>query len=338
MAKLTFGNTWWGKEWLNSLTHIDNSNRLPRGLSYARNGYVKDIEIEKNKVHAKVKGSRPSPYKIVINLKEFSNTEKDKIKDIILGDQFLLSSLLSQTIPQSLYAILKENDIDIFPKNWRDLKGLCSCPDYANPCKHLASVIYMIANEIDRDPFLIFKLHNFNIEEIIKNTGIETKENIITIDSIFEEETKQNNNNCSNLDFLNIDNIDFSVIPNLYSTISSLLTPNPLFYLNDDFKVIIKNFYQKIAKESYKIQNNAIIDNEKYQFPEEFRFSNITVDKNLDITDSQIYSNFDIVEFDERNLNNLFVFLNSIHYSKIKFLDNKIIIYYLLYNFTLKLL
>ena len=62
-----FGKTWWGKQWLNALAHIDYSNRLPRGRSYARNDYVKTINIKDNTVKAKVKGSRRTPYSIEIN-------------------------------------------------------------------------------------------------------------------------------------------------------------------------------------------------------------------------------------------------------------------------------
>ena len=62
----TYGNTWWGKQWLNALSYIDYSNRLPRGRSYANRGMVKEIAIEGNKITAKVAGSRPRPYSVDI--------------------------------------------------------------------------------------------------------------------------------------------------------------------------------------------------------------------------------------------------------------------------------
>lgn len=45
-----FGKTWWGNEWLRSLTNIDYANRIPRGARYARNGSVKKIVINDNEI------------------------------------------------------------------------------------------------------------------------------------------------------------------------------------------------------------------------------------------------------------------------------------------------
>jgi uncharacterized Zn finger protein len=34
-----------------------------------------------------------------------------------------------------------------------DLRTRCSCPDTANPCKHIAAVFYLLAESFDLDPF-----------------------------------------------------------------------------------------------------------------------------------------------------------------------------------------
>ena len=34
----------------------------------------------------------------------------------------------------------------------------CSCPDWANPCKHIAATHYVLGEAIERDPFLLFEL------------------------------------------------------------------------------------------------------------------------------------------------------------------------------------
>ena len=83
MARNSYGNTWWGEQWLNSLTKIDNSNRLPRGKTYANKGSVKNIEIATNSIAAKVQGSAPRPYKITIGVPLFSEAEQKKVLRII---------------------------------------------------------------------------------------------------------------------------------------------------------------------------------------------------------------------------------------------------------------
>jgi uncharacterized Zn finger protein len=70
MAK-QYGITWWGKQWLNSLTNIDNSNRLPRGRSYANTGKVRSTSTTANRISAKVQGSQPRPYQIDITVPLF---------------------------------------------------------------------------------------------------------------------------------------------------------------------------------------------------------------------------------------------------------------------------
>lgn len=88
MAK--FGQTWWGQKWLNSLTHIDYSNRLPRGRSYAGNGSVKSIIINKNRIQAKVKGSRRTPYRVDIVVPEFSESSKNKLTTDVINNPLIV--------------------------------------------------------------------------------------------------------------------------------------------------------------------------------------------------------------------------------------------------------
>ena len=71
----SFGKTWWGEQWLNSLSNIDYGNRLPRGSSYANKGAVQKITIEENQINAKVAGSRPKPYTVDIILPPFFDPE-----------------------------------------------------------------------------------------------------------------------------------------------------------------------------------------------------------------------------------------------------------------------
>ncbi len=92
----------------------------------------------------------------------------EKIIDMITGSAFYMSQLVAGKLPMQMYDDLVKNKIKIFPKSSHDLSTDCSCPDWAETCKHIAAVIYIIANEIDRDPFLVFKLHNFDIMKRLK--------------------------------------------------------------------------------------------------------------------------------------------------------------------------
>ncbi|MBN2534746.1 MAG: DEAD/DEAH box helicase [Spirochaetales bacterium] len=242
MAIIRFGNTWWGNRFLHALNDIDFSNRLPRGQRYARNGSVRSIDINENHINARVQGRRPRPYKISINLSPFSPKEREKIENLIKENHYYISQFEIQVLPSELYEELLQIGINIFPSTWKDMNMYCSCPDMAVPCKHLAAVIYIIANEIDKNPFIIFNLHKYDILGTFKQAG-KTEEDIVSMDSLLEEKPDKYSYFQEKLEHL-----DFSIIPDMLESQARLLTPKPLFYLKNDFKEILHKMYHVMRK------------------------------------------------------------------------------------------
>ena len=186
-----YGQTWWGGEWLKALSHIDYSNRLPRGRNYANKGAVTEITIKGRSIHALVQGTRRNPYKVTVKTPGFTDDEKNQLTGAIMENPLLLSRLLNRDLPPQLHRIATARNILIFPRRWDDLEMKCSCPDWAVPCKHLAAVINVIANEIDRNPFLVFKLHDFDIPSELRKKGLDAVNETVDIPDasrIFEEE------------------------------------------------------------------------------------------------------------------------------------------------------
>ncbi len=245
--RMKYGQTWWGEQWLNALTHIDFDNRLPRGRAYAGNGSVKDIRIRKNRVEAEVQGSRRYPYDISVEVPPFTKAQKDKLLGEIQNNAFLISQLLNRQLPQELHRIAKDQEISLFPSTWKDLKMECSCPDWAVPCKHLAAVIYLLANEIDANPFLIFQLHGLNLIEELKNTGFKVeqyaREEIPGVKEMIVEEVPETDLTSG----FGISNLpDFSEITEQADSILALLTPKPLFFPRD-FRAILHSAYKSLS-------------------------------------------------------------------------------------------
>jgi len=241
-----YGRTWWGEQWLKSLDRIDFSNRLPRGRSYANKGMVDSIRITENMIEAKVKGSRPKPYNITIVVPPFYNEEKKVFIENIKNNPLVVSQLLNRQLPKELLDIAERNSIKIFPQSWQDIKLNCSCPDWAVPCKHLAAVIYTIANEIDQNPFLVFNLHRFDLISHLSAHQMQLhdlqSENIFSINDCIAAKKIAAKKNSEP-----VDTPDFSLIENLLPTLPLLFTANPLFY-DGDFKAVIQNHYKRHAK------------------------------------------------------------------------------------------
>lgn len=246
MTRIKYGQTWWGREWLNALSQIDYSNRLPRGRNYANKGAVRELTIRGNTVRAAVQGTRVAPYKVTVKVPEFSPGEKEELTSMILDDPLLLSRLLNRELPSRIHSLAEQKNIRIFPRRWDDLEMKCSCPDWAVPCKHLAAVINIIANEIDRNPFVIFRLHGYDIIGELKKRGMEAVEEEVPVPGyemlLAEEAGAVYAGGAAGLE-----GIDFSRISNQRENLLSLVPERPLFWTGD-FRALLDKVYKRTSK------------------------------------------------------------------------------------------
>ncbi len=162
-----FGESWWARRWIAVLESFNIGARLGRGRSYARNGQVLSIEIEKGEVKAKVQGSRAKPYDIKIQIKTLSASDWGKLAKALSNQAIFLAKLLAGQMPEDIERAFKDSRLSLFPERLKDLNTSCSCPDWSNPCKHIAATYYLLGEEFDRDPFLIFKLRGMSREELV---------------------------------------------------------------------------------------------------------------------------------------------------------------------------
>jgi len=166
-----FGESWWAKRWISVLESFNIGARLGRGRSYARRGQVLSIETDKGRVRAKVQGSRPKPYEVAIQVKVLSSADWQKVVRELSKQAIFMAKLLAGEMPQDIEKVFKDARLSVFPEKLKDLKTECSCPDWSNPCKHIAAVYYLLGEEFDRDPFLIFKLRGMNRDEFLRLLG-----------------------------------------------------------------------------------------------------------------------------------------------------------------------
>ncbi|MBR9984171.1 MAG: DEAD/DEAH box helicase [Wolbachia endosymbiont of Homalodisca vitripennis] len=237
-----YGRTWWGKKWLQSFNEVDYDNRLSRGRTYANTGRAFGIQINGNTITAKVSGSRPHPYKVKIILNELNSSA---IRCIIENSPSILPKLINKQLPTLLFDKLNDSGIKLFPSNWEEMNASCNCPDWAMPCKHIAAVIYLIAAEIDKNPFVIFNIHNCDLLSLIDDFGngkLENIQSILKINDLFKSSSK-----VKVYDQVNLNDIDLSTIPNLASCIENILTNNPLFF-EKNFHSILQTAYKHWQK------------------------------------------------------------------------------------------
>jgi len=166
-----FGGTWWARRWVSVLEGFNIGPRLGRGRAYARRGQVLSIDIGKGKVSAMVQGSRSRPYSVKIRVKTLSTGDWRKLAKGFSHQPIFVAKLLSGEMPQDIEIAFQDTGLSLFPNRIKDLETGCSCPDWSNPCKHIAAVYYLLGEEFDRDPFLIFKLRGMSREELVELLG-----------------------------------------------------------------------------------------------------------------------------------------------------------------------
>lgn len=252
----TYGLTWWGKEWLRSLDNIDYSNRLPRGMRYARNGSVLKLSIKSNIITASVQGSRVRPYRVTIVVPPFFEDDIKRLMDELLQRPTIISRLLNRELDPEVLAIAQRLGLKVFPQQWTDFKMQCSCPDWAVPCKHLAAVIYTISHEIDNNPFIVFELHRVDLLAELKKRGIHSSAGeMIKVPEIKSMMTKapKGTEGWQPSGY----RPDFTTIPDLTIPLINLLASHPPFYPQGDFKTKYAAQLLKAVKVANDIINNG---------------------------------------------------------------------------------
>jgi uncharacterized Zn finger protein len=149
------GESWWSKRFLEALKAVADTSRLSRGRSYARTGQVMGLKVEPGKVTAQVQGSQPHPYAVRITLTPFTDAEWARAEEALAGQALFLAALLAGEMPRDVEEAFRAAGLSLFPSDPDELDSDCSCPDWANPCKHVAATYYILAESFDDDPFLV---------------------------------------------------------------------------------------------------------------------------------------------------------------------------------------
>ncbi|MDX9754297.1 MAG: SWIM zinc finger family protein [bacterium] len=163
----TFGTSWWAKRWIGVLESFHIGARLNRGRSYARQGQVTAIHVDKGIIKASVQGSRAKPYTVMIKLNPFNKEQWNTVVEELKSQPLFTAKLLAGDMPQDIEEVFKKRNLSLFPEKYNDMHTQCSCPDWSNPCKHIAAVYYLLGEEFDRDPFLLFKLRGMDRDELL---------------------------------------------------------------------------------------------------------------------------------------------------------------------------
>jgi uncharacterized Zn finger protein len=161
----TIAKSFWGKAWCDHLESFsDYENRLPRGRTYVRNGSVCHLEIKEGQIEAMVSGSEL--YNVSIDIKPLHNSLWKTIKQHCSGKIGSMLELLNGRLSDHVMAIVTDRAKGLMPQPG-EIKLRCSCPDWADMCKHVAAVMYGVGSRLDNIPELLFTLRGVDAGELI---------------------------------------------------------------------------------------------------------------------------------------------------------------------------
>ena len=168
------------RRWTAALESMHLGSRLGRGKNYALSGQVTRLVIEGPHVTAEVVGSRPDPYTATLDFTAADDVAYERIAEALRSEPMLLARLLVDDLPTEVEAVFRDAGVPLFPmggyrtgadgKRMYDITTRCSCPDYANPCKHLAAVFCLLGEEIAHRPSTLLALRGVEIEELFEET------------------------------------------------------------------------------------------------------------------------------------------------------------------------
>ncbi len=237
MARKTYATTIWGEAFLKAIERETDAGRLSRGKSYANTGKVYDIKLQDKRIAAKVRGNYQPFYQTALNFTPFAKGDKQFIIDYIDKNPLILAQIMNAKLSPELLDFLHKNEIDLF----HGFAMQCTCPDFYGDyaCKHIAGLYFILVNEIDKNPFLLFSLRGL---DLIQHYNIQKD---LEIPYPIKIDYKENENTLRE-----IEDSDFTLLqlPNQKNFILSILEPNPQF-APIDYREVLEEFYKKTAKE-----------------------------------------------------------------------------------------
>jgi len=251
--KSRYGITPWGSWFIDVLDSYQMGERLERGRRYANAGRVLSLELEAGRAFAKVAGNYRPSYKVEIRFPPLK--EAEQVYKMIESDPPLLAHIAAGELPETFLQKLKDKGIDLIPRRWRDMTRSCSCPDWGDPCKHMAALYYIIAREIDADPHVLFRLRGMDLAAHFGKAAVHSVAPPFTVTLAAKEKTAppgaktqpgakaQTGNQAMRSDNTPL---ELEEIPHCGELITSLLPSAPPF-CEKDFALVMAEFYHRCA-------------------------------------------------------------------------------------------
>jgi hypothetical protein len=164
-------DAWWSTRLVDALESYGLGARMQRGRRYARQGQLVFFDVQPGLVLAQVQGSRATPYVVSVQFAPLDAARWEAVQGVMTSTLHFTARLLAGEVPAELEQVFDDAGVALLPRAWDDLRTSCSCPDWENPCKHLAAVLYVLADRLDDDPWLLLAWRGRTRDELLAHLG-----------------------------------------------------------------------------------------------------------------------------------------------------------------------
>jgi len=167
---------WWVEQWMELINSYRYKKRLERAWDYARSGNVVSIRFEGRRVHARVQGTEAEPYKVKLWLDVLNDEDWGYVLEALSEKARWSAQLLAGLMPQDIERAFAASGKRLFPFKLQEVRSECSCPDKANPCKHVSAVYYLMGDRFSEDPFVLFQLRGRTRSQLLSELARRRRE------------------------------------------------------------------------------------------------------------------------------------------------------------------
>jgi len=244
---------WWNRRWIEMMEKFRLGARLGRGRNYAEAGQVSELEILEGEVKAVVQGVQKDPYLSSIKFKTLTSATKTKVIKELCGHPVIIARLLVGDLPIETEPIFTQAGCPLFPSRENDLTSRCNCPDWANPCKHLAAVYYLLGEEISKNPFLLLKIRGLDRRDIF-GERLEREAKHDVVEKIKSEKTVQSLDNYYGIDNrIEIEDFGTEEKSGTHAPLIHRLGALPFWRGQDRFIESLEHLYDRAAARGLKV-------------------------------------------------------------------------------------
>ena len=160
---------WWVEQWMELINGYRFKKRLERAWGYAREGHVTSIRFEGRRVHARVQGTGEDPYKVKLWLDVLNDEDWGFVLEALAQKARWSAQLLAGIMPSDIERAFAASGKRLFPFKLQEVRSECTCPDKANPCKHISAVYFLMGDRFSEDPFVLFQLRGRNRAKLLED-------------------------------------------------------------------------------------------------------------------------------------------------------------------------